>query len=161
MADIDAEVERADPRWPADLPDRLQPLIAAAIGTAASPDGPLELSVVLADDQTVQSLNRDYREKDRPTNVLSFALTESDEPAGLPGQPIALGDVLLAYETVASEARQQNKSLQDHVFHLVAHGVLHLLGYDHQVEEDAREMERLEKAILAEFAIADPYGPDS
>lgn len=161
MVEIDADVERADPRWPADLPDRLQPLIATTIGTAAAPDGPLELSVVLADDRTVQSLNRDYRDKDRPTNVLSFALTESDEPAGLPGQPIALGDVLLAYETVASEARQQEKSLQDHVFHLVAHGVLHLLGYDHQVEEDAREMERLEKAILAEFAIADPYGPDS
>ncbi|MEO1224217.1 MAG: rRNA maturation RNase YbeY [Pseudomonadota bacterium] len=161
MADIDAAVERADPRWPADLPDRLQPLIATAIGSATAPDGPLELSVVLADDQTVQSLNRDYRDKDRPTNVLSFALTEGDEPAGLPGQPIVLGDVLLAYETVALEARQQNKSLQDHVFHLVAHGVLHLLGYDHQVEQDAREMERLEKAILAEFAIADPYGPDS
>lgn len=161
MVEIDADVERADPRWPADLPDRLEPLIATTIGTATAPDGPLELSVVLADDRTVQSLNRDYRDKDRPTNVLSFALTESDEPAGLPGQPIALGDVLLAYETVASEARQQEKSLQDHVFHLVAHGVLHLLGYDHQVEEDAREMERLEKAILAEFAIADPYGPDS
>lgn len=159
MADVDLTVERADARWPAGLPERLDPLVRRALAFAGKLAEPAELSVLLTDDETVRGFNRDYRGKDRPTNVLTFALTEADGPAALPGQPIVLGDVLLAFETVASEARHENKSLENHVFHLVTHGVLHLLGYDHQVEEDASEMERLETAILDEFAIADPYGP--
>ena len=124
-------------------------------------EGQVELSVMLTDDETVRVYNRDYRGKDKPTNVLTFALTEAEGPDALPDQPVVLGDVLLAFETVAREAQQEDKSFENHVFHLVTHGVLHLLGYDHHVEEDAREMERLETAILAEFAIADPYGRDA
>lgn len=155
--DVDLTVECADPRWPQDLPELLDPVVRRTLTIAGNADGPLELSVLLTDDETVRTFNRDYRAKDKPTNVLSFALTEADGPDLLPGQPTALGDVMLAFETVALEAQQETKSLNDHIFHLVAHGVLHLLGYDHQVEEDAREMERLETAILAEFAIDDPY----
>jgi len=161
VVDIDLTVERADPRWSADLPVRLEPLVRHVVDVAGDFDGPLEISALLTDDETVRAYNRDYRGKDRPTNVLSFALTEDENPAALPGQPIALGDILIAFETVAAEAEQENKEFDHHVFHLVTHGVLHLLGYDHQVEEDAQEMERLETAILAKFAIADPYGPET
>ena len=112
-----------------------------------------ELSIVLADNATVQELNARWRGKDAPTNVLAFA---SDETT-VAGQPILLGDVVLAYETVAAEAKQQGKALADHFRHLVIHGVLHLLGYDHVVAAPARRMEALEKRILASLGIADPY----
>jgi probable rRNA maturation factor len=112
-----------------------------------------ELSIVLADNATVQELNARWRGKDAPTNVLAFA---SDEKP-VAGQPVLLGDVVLAYETVAAEAKQQGKALADHFRHLVIHGVLHLLGYDHIVATQARRMETLEKRILASLGIADPY----
>jgi probable rRNA maturation factor len=112
-----------------------------------------ELSIVLADNATVQELNARWRGKDAPTNVLAFA---SDEKP-VAGQPVLLGDVVLAYETVAAEAKQQGKALADHFQHLVIHGVLHLLGYDHVVAAPARRMETLEKRILASLGIADPY----
>lgn len=158
---VDLTVDRADPRWPSDLPERLDPLVRRTLNFAGVLDNPVELSVLLTNDTTVRCLNRDYRGKDRPTNVLTFALTDAEGPASLPDQPTVLGDVLLAFETVTREARDANKTLYNHVFHLVTHGVLHLLGYDHQVEEDAQEMERLETAILEEFAVANPYDPDS
>jgi probable rRNA maturation factor len=112
-----------------------------------------ELSIVLADNATVQELNARWRDKDAPTNVLAFA---SDEKP-VPDQPVLLGDVVLAYETVAAEAKQQGKSLADHFQHLVIHGVLHLLGYDHIVSAPAKRMEALETRILASLGIADPY----
>jgi probable rRNA maturation factor len=112
-----------------------------------------ELSVVLADDATVRALNARWRGKDAPTNVLAFA---SDDPA-LPGQPLLLGDVVLAYETVAAEAKDQGKNLADHLRHLVIHGVLHLLGYDHVAAAPAKRMEALETRILASLGVADPY----
>jgi probable rRNA maturation factor len=130
---------------------------AAAAEFWSDEDGPAELSVVLADDALVHRLNREYRGKDRPTNVLSFALTEGDTPAAGPGVPVLLGDVVLAWETVAREAGEQGKSIDAHFNHLVVHGVLHLLGYDHESEPDAEEMERLEVAILARLGVADPY----
>ncbi|MCG5243987.1 rRNA maturation RNase YbeY [Azospirillum doebereinerae] len=133
----------------------------AALATLAAiydaEDGPAELSVVLADDALVQQLNRDYRGKDKPTNVLSFALTEAEEPEPEEGVPVLLGDVILAFETVRREAAEQNKSPDDHLTHLVVHGVLHLLGYDHETDDEAEEMEALETRLLASFGIADPY----
>jgi probable rRNA maturation factor len=105
-----------------------------------------ELCLVLADDALQRRLNRDFRGRDKSTNVLSFE-----------GAPATLGDVVLALETVAAEAESQGKSLADHVAHLVVHGVLHLMGYDHQTAAAARQMERLEIAILAGLGIADPY----
>jgi probable rRNA maturation factor len=121
--------------------------------------GPVELSIVLADAAEQQGLNRDYRGVDAPTNVLAFPAWEPG--TGLPaGAPVLLGDVVLALETLMREAAEQNKPLADHLRHLVVHGVLHLLGYDHVTQTEAMVMERLEKSILAELRVRDPY-PDT
>lgn len=134
---------------------------AAAAGAMPNEGRGAEIGVVLADDALVHRLNRDYRGKDRPTNVLSFPLL--DEEGGFhEGEDVTilLGDVVLAFETVAGEAREQGKTLEVHVTHLIVHGVLHLLGYDHETDEDADRMERLEARILGGLGIADPYaGP--
>ena len=104
------------------------------------------LCIVLADDSLQRRLNREFRGRDKSTNVLSFD-----------GAPGALGDVVLALETIAAEAEAQGKTLAAHVAHLVVHGVLHLMGYDHERPGQARRMERLEIEILAGLGIADPY----
>jgi probable rRNA maturation factor len=126
---------------------------AAAALAAAAPPREHELSLLLADDSAIRALNRDWRGKDQPTNVLSF-------PAGPPaaeGAPLLLGDVALAYETVAREAAEQGKTLADHMRHLLVHGILHLLGHDHEDEDEAERMESLERSILAGLGVADPY----
>jgi len=117
---------------------------------------PAELVLVLADDRLVRSLNKDYRGQDTPTNVLSFAgLDGATETAA--DVPLLLGDVVLARETVSREAGAQGKSVAEHLAHLVVHGVLHLLGYDHEAALEAEQMESLERAIMADLGIADPY----
>jgi len=116
-------------------------------------DGPIEVGLLLADDETVRELNRTWRGQDKPTNVLSFP-DGSDVPSGAPRM---LGDIVLAYGTVAAEAEAQGKTLEHHLVHLVVHGMLHLLGYDHENDREAEEMEGLETEILAGFGIADPY----
>jgi probable rRNA maturation factor len=118
--------------------------------------GTVELGITLADDANQQQLNRDYRGLDAPTNVLSFPAWEAGTrlPRGL---PVLLGDVVLALETVAREAAEQKKPLADHLLHLTVHGVLHLLGYDHLVQPEAAVMESLERSILAELGVPDPY----
>jgi probable rRNA maturation factor len=113
-----------------------------------------ELSVVLADDETVAALNERWRHRAGPTNVLAFA---SEERATGAAAPLLLGDVVLAYETVTREAKEQGKPLADHLRHLVIHGVLHLLGYDHIAAGPARRMEALETRILAALGVPDPY----
>lgn len=112
----------------------------------------LAIAYVFADDAMVQALNRDFREKDKPTNVLSFPDGE-DDGAGV----VNLGDVILARETIEREALEQEKSFADHLTHLMVHGTLHLLGYDHMNEAEAAEMESLEIALLAKLGINDPY----
>ena len=112
-----------------------------------------ELSLVLADDAAVAALNERWRGRSGPTNVLAFA----SEERAMPPAPLLLGDVVLAYETVAREAREQRKTLSDHLRHLVIHGVLHLLGYDHESARPARRMEMLETRILAALGVANPY----
>lgn len=115
-----------------------------------------ELTVVLGDDRLLRRLNREYRGQDRATNVLSFA--DLDAPSGAPPQmPRLLGDVILARETILKEARAQNKAPGEHLSHLVVHGVLHLLGFDHKTEAQAKSMEAIECAVLAGLGIADPY----
>lgn len=114
----------------------------------------IEVSVLLTNDEAVQELNKKYRDKDTPTNVLSFPGICNNEEIG----PILLGDIILSYETILKESERDNKSLMDHVTHLVVHGVLHLCGYDHEEEETAREMEMIEISILKEFGIKNPYG---
>ena len=125
----------------------------AALAQSGKRFGAAELSLVLADDATVRALNAHWRGKDAPTNVLAFA---SDEPPAR-GKPVLLGDVVLAYQTVAREAKAQHKRLADHLRHLVIHGVLHLLGYDHIKAAPAKRMEALETQILASLGVADPY----
>jgi probable rRNA maturation factor len=133
---------------------------ARAALTAASParHAPYQVTLVLADDFEMRTLNRTWRGKDASTNVLSFP---AGEPAGeMPGEPVSLGDVVLAGETVLAEADDKGIPAADHVVHLVVHGVLHLLGFDHEHDEGAETMEALETKVLAGLGIADPYGED-
>ncbi|HEX3862241.1 MAG TPA: rRNA maturation RNase YbeY [Stellaceae bacterium] len=118
--------------------------------------GSVIIGITLTDDAEQQALNRTYRGKDRPTNVLSFA---TGDPATVlpPGAPLLLGDLVLAFETVAREAAEQHKPLADHVSHLVVHGVLHLFGLDHQNDTEADIMEGYEVEILAGLGVSDPY----
>lgn len=117
--------------------------------------GAAEVTVVLTDDAEQQTLNRDWRKIDKSTNVLSFPQIEPFGPvAGL------VGDITLARETVEREAAEQDLTLEAHFTHLVVHGFLHLLGYDHLTEEEANTMESLEIRILAALSIADPYADD-
>lgn len=119
-----------------------------------SVQAPLEVSIVLTSDARIRRLNRDYRGKDKPTNVLSFPLF--DAALTQPG-PVVLGDVVVALQTTRREATAEKKPFRGHAAHLVVHGVLHLLGYDHMVERDARLMERLERLALKDLGFADPY----
>lgn len=121
-----------------------------------------EACIVLADDALVQSLNRSYRGKDAPTNVLSFPFQEPTGSAAAGGGHPAdemrqLGDVVLAAETVGSEARAQGLTPEHHLQHLVVHGLLHLLGFDHETDAEAEVMEEVEVEILASLGIGDPY----
>jgi probable rRNA maturation factor len=151
---IDILVETAD--WPPE-PDLLAlttRAVAAARLSAMAAIGPgSELSVVFTDDSHSRGLNRDFRGKDSATNVLSFPA-----PAQVGGQfGPQLGDIVLARETIAREAVDQGLTIDDHLTHLMIHGFLHLLGYDHDTSDKAVVMERLETAILESLGIADPY----
>jgi probable rRNA maturation factor len=117
----------------------------------------IELGVTLADDVEQQRLNREHRGQDAPTNVLAFPAWEPGRPVPS-GAPVLLGDVVLAFETVAREAAEQAKPFADHFRHMIVHGVLHLLGYDHQTRAEAAIMELLETSILAELGVPNPYG---
>ncbi|MDG3440324.1 rRNA maturation RNase YbeY [Nitrospirillum amazonense] len=137
---------------------------ALAVDADALPEGEGEVSILLSDNAAVRVLNHQYRGKDKPTNVLSFPMLDQDDdedgfelPEGMERPPYLLGDIILAYETLMTEAAEQNKPVANHLTHLVIHGVLHLLGYDHIEDAEAETMERLETAILADMGIADPY----
>jgi probable rRNA maturation factor len=114
------------------------------------------VDVTLTDDAAQRTLNRTWRGQDTPTNVLAFPAADPAIPPP-PGAPLLLGDVVLAYETVAREAVEQRKPLADHLRHLVVHGVLHLLGCDHIAAADAAAMEAREIGILAELGVPNPY----
>lgn len=113
-----------------------------------------ELSLVFTNDADIREINAKWRHIDKPTNVLSFpafALQPGQEPGEI------LGDIVIARETVEREAAEENKSFDDHLSHLVVHGLLHLMGYDHQNDDEAEQMEALERKILASLGISDPY----
>lgn len=124
---------------------------AAMLGESAPPS---EISIVLSDNEHIRELNKHHRGMDKPTNVLSFPAARMKTPAGTLR---FLGDIVLAYETVAREAAEEAKPFENHLSHLVVHGVLHLLGYDHEDDEEAETMESHERQILAKLGIPDPY----
>jgi probable rRNA maturation factor len=118
-------------------------------------------SLLFTSDAEVQTLNREWRTRDKPTNVLSVPMLEREELEGLAhdGPPVMLGDIALAYETCAREAAEKGVTLEAHATHLIVHGLLHLAGHDHvESDEQAEAMEALETRILAKLGIADPYG---
>jgi probable rRNA maturation factor len=151
---IDITVEAG--AWPAKR--TLRSLAKNAVGAVLEEVGAAgigsELSIVFSDDAHIRTLNAGWRGKDKPTNVLSFPAFPVKSGERLPPM---LGDIVLAAETVAREADLEGKPLDHHITHLVIHGVLHLLGHDHENEAEAESMEALERAALARLAIPDPY----
>ena len=152
---IDLEISTEASGWETSIPD-LEELVGravdAAVAAAPNPPGEATLSVLLTDDAAIRELNAAWRQQDKPTNVLSFPAPAIPGPG-----PRHLGDIALAFETMVREAETEGKTLQDHLSHLVIHGVLHLLGFDHELEAEAEIMESLEVAALRSLGIADPY----
>jgi probable rRNA maturation factor len=140
-----------------------EPVILRAVEAAAemidADTDDAELAIMLTDDVGIRTLNKNWRGIDKPTNVLSFpALQPTGTPA--PGDaPRMLGDIAIAYETLRREADDEHKPFDHHLSHLAIHGFLHLVGYDHETDEEAEKMETLEREILAQLGIPDPYAP--
>lgn len=160
---IDIDVSVSEPEWNEsflELEDLAKQAVQIAIDMAVLPEPvrgrDLEISVVLANDDLLQVLNREYRQMDKPTNVLSFATLDSDDPPP-PDGPFPLGDIILSYQTIDREAMEQGKFFRDHFVHMVVHGTLHLVGYDHMTEDEATIMETLEIRILEKMHIQNPY----
>lgn len=155
---ITVDIEIEDEAWTAAAPEA-EALVWRAAQAVLDAHEDVEgqgITILLTDDDSVQALNRDFRHKDYATNVLSFPSPKGPE-ANPEGQ---IGDIALAFGVCAREAAEQNKTLAHHLQHLVAHGVLHLLGYDHENDEEAEAMESFEREILAGLDVPDPYAGD-
>jgi len=150
---IDIEIETDD--WIAALPEAEAVARRAATAALGAVSG--DLVVLLTDDAAVRELNVRFRDKDRPTNVLSFPAVDMPVAGDEPGQAPHLGDVVLAFGVCRDEAAAQGKTLAGHLTHLVVHGVLHVLGRDHEDEAEAEAMEAEERVLLASLGVADPY----
>jgi probable rRNA maturation factor len=131
--------------------------IAAAAELADADIGEAELAVMLTDDAGIRTLNSNWRGIDKPTNVLSFPALPPTSPGGPDDPPRMLGDIAIAYQTTRKEADDEQKPFDHHLSHLAIHGFLHLIGYDHENDDDAEAMETLEQEILAQLGIPDPY----
>lgn len=155
-----------DDAWPDAAPWYRELALRAAeqtLAMAGIAQEDVEISVLLCDDERIAALNADFREKPQPTNVLSWPAHDLAPPAPGEAPPPPpdgeLGDIAMARETIEKEAKAQQISVETHFSHLFAHGLLHLLGYDHQTEEDAAVMEGLERRVMAAMGLPDPY-PD-
>ena len=159
---------QAKPCWPEhDWEALASAAVAAAVaatphGELAAIDAIVEVAIRLTDDAEVRALNRDYRHKDKPTNVLSFPMVPPDlidSLANTDDGEILLGDIVLAHETCTREAAERAVPVEAHATHLIVHGTLHLLGYDHMRDDEAEAMESLEREIMAALGLHDPYEP--
>lgn len=159
MRDVAIEAPWPSPPDWTELTERAAATLAEVAPELANPR--LSVSILFTDDAEVHELNREWRGKDKPTNVLSFPMLERADLLALApdGPPELLGDIALALETCTREAADKGLTLEQHATHLIIHGLLHLAGHDHETSpEDARAMERLEIKALALLGIADPYG---
>lgn len=150
-------IEVEDEAWQAlaGLDQLARTAVASALSGAGANGEEREIALLFTSDQSIAEINADWRGKNNPTNVLSFPAS-SDMP--IPeGEPRPLGDIVLSHGVIAREAAEQGKTLHDHTAHLIVHGVLHLLGFDHETDAEAGEMERLETDILKGLGISDPY----
>jgi probable rRNA maturation factor len=155
-APIDIAVDSA--LWAAE--PAAEAIVRGAIATAAAlvralPEARAEVSIVLTNDEAIRKLNRDWRKIDKATNVLAFPAAKFSGEGD--AAPALLGDIIIAYETTAREAAAQAKPFAHHVAHLAVHGFLHLLGYGHDSDKEAAEMERLEAKILARLHVPNPH----
>ncbi len=152
---IDIDISIESEKWTSiELESLVNRAVKAAQAEANVALAPFaELSLLFCDDARIRELNSEWRGMDKATNVLSFP---ASEPAHLSRSPL-LGDIAIAFETVERESKDEEKTLTDHVSHMVVHGFLHLVGYDHEIESEAEEMEDAERRALARLGIADPY----
>ena len=152
---VSIEVEDASWSALAGLEGLAHTAVGAALAAAEEDSAASEVALLFSDDAAIAEINAEWRGMDKPTNVLSFPAPQ-DMP--IPeGEARPLGDIALAYGVISREAEEQGKTLHDHTVHLIVHGVLHLLGYDHEADDEADEMERLETDILKGLGISDPY----
>src|SRR3954447_10343356 len=135
----------------------IQRAVAAAAQLTDAEVGDAELALMLTHDGGIRTLNRNWRGIDKATNVLSFPALQPAGPRHDDDAPRMLGDIAIAYETLRGEADEERKPFADHLSHLAVHGFLHLIGYDHENDDDAEAMESLETQILAQLGIPDPY----
>jgi probable rRNA maturation factor len=135
----------------------IQRAVATAAETVNAGLGEAELAVMLTDDSGIRTLNLNWRGIDKPTNVLSFPALPPTGAGGPDDAPRMLGDIAIAYETTRREADDEQRPFDHHLSHLAVHGFLHLIGYDHEKDDDAEAMETLERGILAQLGIPDPY----
>jgi probable rRNA maturation factor len=164
-AQLRLALEIEDTRWTEALPDvavLLEKAIALALADVDDRSRTIEVGVRLVDDGTIQGLNRDWRGRDKPTNVLSFPMGDPapvGDPAllGDPDFPWLIGDIVMSFDTMKAEAERDGKKLEHHVVHLAVHATLHLIGHDHEDEAEAEAMEAAEIKLLAGLGIPDPY----
>lgn len=164
MSELDIQISVEEGTWPSE--ERLLDISERVLGVAAKflqrvekqpfpKTGAPEVSLVFTNDEAIRGINAEWRNQDKPTNVLSFPAFPLT-PGKMPGP--MLGDIIFAEETLTREAVDLGKSFDDHLTHLMVHGFLHLFGYDHMDDEEAEKMEGLETRILAELGLSDPYG---
>lgn len=158
MSHIEVDVSVESELWQKikDIESKTQTIVSKICGDLLPDAQYVEVSILLTDNNHIQLLNREYRSKDKPTNVLSFPQTEPQN-FSQNAEFILLGDIIVAFETIKAESVEQNKTTPDHYTHMLVHGLLHLMHYDHITDEEAQIMENLEIQILHDLGIKNPY----